>query len=143
MRFHWIKDRNASNVEVVRSTSTMFGFVQPPFFLRGILQDRSRSSLCYSRPPPKGKKLEPKLKNAISGCTCLRIMKSFSVDATSELTRDYQKIEVVGYLPQQIRDVKFHAIHRTGEIQPWSFADISRRVSSESDIGAFCISHGF
>lgn len=38
MRFHWIKDRDTSNVEVFRFTRALFGLVQSPFLLGGTLQ---------------------------------------------------------------------------------------------------------
>ena len=38
LSFHWIKDRDASNVEMLRFTRALFGLVQSPFLLGGTLQ---------------------------------------------------------------------------------------------------------
>ena len=38
MRFHWIKDKDSSKVEVYRFTRPMFGLVQSPFMLGGTLE---------------------------------------------------------------------------------------------------------
>ena len=38
MRFHWIKDKDSSKVEVYRFTRAMFGLVQSPFLLGGTLE---------------------------------------------------------------------------------------------------------
>ena len=38
LRFNWIKDREDSNVEVLRFSRTLFGLVQSPFLLGGTLQ---------------------------------------------------------------------------------------------------------
>ena len=37
LRFHWIKDKETSNVEVLRFTRALFGLVQSPFLLGGTL----------------------------------------------------------------------------------------------------------
>ena len=37
LRFHWIKDKETLNVEVVRFTRALFGLVQSPFLLGGTL----------------------------------------------------------------------------------------------------------
>ena len=43
LRFHWIKNRDVSNVEVLRFTRALFGLVQSPFLLGGTLQQHLES----------------------------------------------------------------------------------------------------
>ena len=43
LRFHWIKDRDTSNVEVLRFTRALFGLVQSPFLLGGTLHQHLES----------------------------------------------------------------------------------------------------
>ena len=43
LRFHWIKDRDTSNVEVLRFTRALFGLVQSPFSLGGTLHQHLES----------------------------------------------------------------------------------------------------
>ena len=38
LRFHWIKDKDPSTIEVLRFTQALFGLVQSPFFLAGTLK---------------------------------------------------------------------------------------------------------
>jgi hypothetical protein len=38
LRFHWIKDKDLSTVEVLRFTRALFGLVQSPFLLGGTIQ---------------------------------------------------------------------------------------------------------
>lgn len=43
LRFHWIKNRDVSNVEVLRFTCALFGLAQSPFLLGGTLQQHLES----------------------------------------------------------------------------------------------------
>ena len=43
LRFHWIKDKETSNVEVLRFTRALFGLVQSPFLLGGTLHQHLQS----------------------------------------------------------------------------------------------------
>ena len=43
LRFHWIKNRETTNVEVVRFTRALFGLVQSPFLLGGTLHHHLES----------------------------------------------------------------------------------------------------
>ena len=43
LRFHWIKDKETSNVEVLRFTRALFGLVQSPFLLGGTLHQHLES----------------------------------------------------------------------------------------------------
>ena len=43
LRFHWIKDRDTSNIEVLRFTRALFGLVQSPFLLGGTLHQHLES----------------------------------------------------------------------------------------------------
>ena len=38
LRFHWIKNKDPSNIEVLRFTRALFGLVQSPFLLAGTLK---------------------------------------------------------------------------------------------------------
>ena len=43
LRFHWIKNKNPSDIEVLRSTRALFGLVQFPFLLAGTLKQHLNS----------------------------------------------------------------------------------------------------
>ena len=43
LRFHWIKNKDASDTEVLRFTRALFGLVQSPFLLAGILKQHLNS----------------------------------------------------------------------------------------------------
>ena len=58
LRFHWIKNRDVSNVEVLRFTRALFGLVQSPLLLGGTLQQHLES-LKERYPKEAGKKKEP------------------------------------------------------------------------------------
>ena len=38
LRFHWIKDKEPSQIEVLRFTRALFGLIQSPFLLGGTLK---------------------------------------------------------------------------------------------------------
>ena len=38
LRFHWIKDKDPSRIEVLQFTRALFGFILSPFFLGGTLK---------------------------------------------------------------------------------------------------------
>ena len=38
LRFHWIKNQNVSDTEILRFTRLVFGLIQSPFILEAILQ---------------------------------------------------------------------------------------------------------
>ena len=44
LRFHWLKDKNPRNIEVLRFTRPIFGLVQSPFILNGTLKVHLTSS---------------------------------------------------------------------------------------------------
>ena len=38
LRFHWIKDKDSSQIEVLQFTRALFGLIQSPFLLGGTLK---------------------------------------------------------------------------------------------------------
>ena len=38
LRFHWIKNQNVSDTEILRFTRLVFGLIQSPYILEAILQ---------------------------------------------------------------------------------------------------------
>ena len=39
LRFHWIKERDPNQIEILRITRLVFGLVQSPFIFGGTLQE--------------------------------------------------------------------------------------------------------
>ena len=53
--FHWIRDKDPSQVEVYRFTRALFGLVQSPFLLGGTIEEHLRS--CEAEYPEEAKKI--------------------------------------------------------------------------------------
>eukprot|EP00794_Sanderia_malayensis_P016265 gene16265-biopygen13818 len=55
LRFHWIKNKDPSQVEVYRFTRALFGLVQSPFLLGGTIEEHLKS--CESEYPEEVKEI--------------------------------------------------------------------------------------
>ena len=100
LRFHWIKDKETSNVEVLRFTHALFGLVQSPFLLGGTLQQHLEG--MKERYP----------------CAVEEIKKSLYVDdviTSGEMTEKVRKLKESAVAVFEEAQFELHKWHSSGE----------------------------